>query len=196
MMREFDFHSVHVEKEDAQTILMAGATEPYFLDEYFDQTEPIYCRRDMSDELLELLINQISGSIESQLGRKLALGRYQERRAADGTQFLVLHEYPITQVYSVTQNGAVLDPASYDSDLQGDIGVLYKDDGWMYDGYPAGLAGDYVMPSRRIVVDYEAGYVLPPVATEDEPSTLPGDLERLACEMLQDLMEIIEKVKG
>ena len=54
MMREFDFHSVHVEKEDAQTILMAGATEPYFLDEYFDQTEPIYCRRDMSDELLEL----------------------------------------------------------------------------------------------------------------------------------------------
>ena len=44
------------------------------------------------------------------------------------------------------------------------------------------------MPSRRIVVDYEAGYVLPPVATEDEPSTLPGDLERLACEMLQDIV--------
>ena len=33
---------------------MAGATEPYFLDEYFEQTEPVYCRRDMSDELLEL----------------------------------------------------------------------------------------------------------------------------------------------
>ena len=152
------------------------------------ETARLLVGAEISDELLELLINQISGSIESQLGRKLALGRYQERRAADGTQFLVLREYPITQVYSVTQNGAVLDPASYDSDLQGDIGVLYKDDGWMYDGYPAGLAGDYVMPSRRIVVDYEAGYVLPPVATEDEPSTLPGDLERLACEMLQDIV--------
>lgn len=152
------------------------------------ETARLLVGADISDELLELLINQISGGIESQLGRKLALGRYQERCAADGTQFLVLREYPITQVYSVTQNGAVLDPASYDSDLQGDIGVLYKDDGWMYDGYPAGLAGDYVMPSRRIVVDYEAGYVLPPVATEDEPSTLPGDLERLACEMLQDIV--------
>ena len=33
---------------------MAGATEPYFLDEYFEHTEPVYCRHDMSDELLEL----------------------------------------------------------------------------------------------------------------------------------------------
>ena len=41
-------------EEDEDTILMAGATEPYFLDEYFEQTEPVYCRRDMSDELLEL----------------------------------------------------------------------------------------------------------------------------------------------
>ena len=54
MMQEFDFRSVHVKREDEDTILMAGATEPYFLDEYFEQSEPIYCRNDMSDELLEL----------------------------------------------------------------------------------------------------------------------------------------------
>ena len=54
MMKEFDFGSVKVEKEDNQTILMAGATEPYFLDEFIEQTDPVYCRRDMSDELLEL----------------------------------------------------------------------------------------------------------------------------------------------
>ena len=76
------------------------------------ETARLLVGADISDELLELLINQISGGIESQLGRKLALGRYQERCAADGTQFLVLREYPITQVYSVTQNGAVLEPAS------------------------------------------------------------------------------------
>ena len=54
MMSDFDFAGVHIRKEDSDTILMAGATEPYFLDEYFDQTEPVYCRVDMSDELLEL----------------------------------------------------------------------------------------------------------------------------------------------
>lgn len=54
MMAEFDFSQVKIPKEDAQTILMAGATEPYFLDEYFEQSEPVFCRRDMSDELLEL----------------------------------------------------------------------------------------------------------------------------------------------
>ena len=54
MMRTFDFSAVRRQREDEDTILMAGATEPYFLDEYFEQTEPVYCRRDMSDELLEL----------------------------------------------------------------------------------------------------------------------------------------------
>ena len=54
MMSDFDFAGVHIRKEDSDTILMAGATEPYFLDEYFDQTESVYCRVDMSDELLEL----------------------------------------------------------------------------------------------------------------------------------------------
>ena len=54
MMREFHFEDVRIQKESSDTILMAGATEPYFLDEYFDQSEPIDCRNDMSDELLEL----------------------------------------------------------------------------------------------------------------------------------------------
>lgn len=54
MMREFDFSAVKIQREDEDTLMMAGATEPYFLDEYFEQTEPVDCRVDMSDELLEL----------------------------------------------------------------------------------------------------------------------------------------------
>ncbi len=54
MMAEFPFENVRVAREDEDTILMAGATEPYFLDEYFEQSEPVYCHKDMSDELLEL----------------------------------------------------------------------------------------------------------------------------------------------
>lgn len=140
----------------------------------------------ISDELLDTIINQVSSSIEAQLGRNLPIKPYMDLVAADGSQLLTLRNYPITEVISVVQDGALLDPSAYNVDLQGDIGILYKDDGWTYAGYPAGLAGDYVMPSRRITVTYKAGYVLPPMATYDEPSTLPGDIERLGYEMLQD----------
>lgn len=51
-MRSFDFSKVHITR-DMDTICMAGETEPYFLDEFFQQSEPIYCSFDMSDELLE-----------------------------------------------------------------------------------------------------------------------------------------------
>ena len=38
---------------DTDSIFMAGETEPYFLDEFFQQSEPIYCSFDMADELLK-----------------------------------------------------------------------------------------------------------------------------------------------
>lgn len=37
---------------DTNTIFMASEAEPYFLDEFFEQSEPIYCSFDMADELL------------------------------------------------------------------------------------------------------------------------------------------------
>lgn len=39
---------------DTDAIFMAGETEPYFLDEFFDQSEPVICGFDMADELLAL----------------------------------------------------------------------------------------------------------------------------------------------
>lgn len=37
---------------DTDSIFMAGETEPYFLDEFFEQSEPMICSFDMADELL------------------------------------------------------------------------------------------------------------------------------------------------
>ncbi len=37
---------------DTDSIFMAGETEPYFLDEFFEQSDPIVCGFDMADELL------------------------------------------------------------------------------------------------------------------------------------------------
>lgn len=53
-MQAFDFASVHIQKEDPDTLFMASETEPYFLDEYFEQSDPIRCEMDMSDDLLAL----------------------------------------------------------------------------------------------------------------------------------------------
>ena len=38
---------------DTDSIFMAGETEPYFLDEFFEQSDPIECGFDMADELLQ-----------------------------------------------------------------------------------------------------------------------------------------------
>ncbi len=51
-MDQFPFHSVHL-RLDTNAILIAGETEPYFLDEFFEQSAPIICSMDMSDQLLE-----------------------------------------------------------------------------------------------------------------------------------------------
>lgn len=53
LMDSYDFSAVHPEK-DSDSILMCCDTEAYFLDEMFQMSDGIYCRRDMSDELLEL----------------------------------------------------------------------------------------------------------------------------------------------
>lgn len=43
-----------LEPLDTEVILMAGEKEPYFLDELFEQSEPIPCGYDMADRFLEL----------------------------------------------------------------------------------------------------------------------------------------------
>lgn len=53
LMDSYDFSAVHPAK-DTHSILMCCDTESYVLDEMFQMSEGIHCRRDMSDELLEL----------------------------------------------------------------------------------------------------------------------------------------------
>ena len=43
---------IHRVMLDTESIFMAGETEPYFLDEFFEQSDPIICGFDMADELL------------------------------------------------------------------------------------------------------------------------------------------------
>lgn len=153
-----------------RTKLMLGLTHPY----QFERT----------DEILALLINRASSWIEVQTGRHLGKNSYRQWYDANGQQELVTLEYPIISVESIKADDIEVDPDSYDFSQTGKIGVIYRDKGWLKAEYRRGLAFDIVAPKRAIEVCYTAGYVLPKDATENEPQTLPPDLEGLIWDMV------------
>lgn len=136
------------------------------------------------DEIITLLINKASAWVERQTGRHLGKQSYRQWYQADGQQELVTEEYPIISVEYIKEAGALVDPSLYDFGQTGNVGVIYRDDGWLRASYRAGLAFDSVATKRNIEVSYTAGYVLPKDATEDDPQTLPADLEGLIWEIV------------
>lgn len=137
-----------------------------------------------TDTIVTLLINRASSWIERQTGRHLGKRSYRQWYDADGQQELVTLEYPIVSVEYVKEQGNVVDPSLYDYAQTGDVGVIYRDDGWLKAGYRKGLAYDIIAPKRVIEVSYTAGYVLPKDATDDDPQTLPADLEGLLWDIV------------
>lgn len=149
------------------------------------------CGRSRDNTLIQL-INAASAWLETQLGRKLGLHTYIQKCAGPGTQRLVLEHYPIIsieQIKSLT-TGEIIN--GYDFDQDGEIGVVYREDGWTYQGHIGGLSRDYIAPRRYLEVKYDAGYVLPKDGTEENPSTLPADLEAVIWNMVAQQEAIIE----
>ena len=134
--------------------------------------------------LVELLINKASSWVEQQVGRPLGKNTYREFYEADGQQELVTLKYPIVSVDYVKEAGRIVPLELYDYGQTANIGVIYRDDGWLRAGYRRGLANDIIETKRNIEVCYTAGYVLPKDATDEEPQTLPADLEGLVWDMV------------
>lgn len=137
-----------------------------------------------TDEIVTLLINRASSWIERQTGRHLGKQSYRQWYDADGQQELVTIEYPIISVEYVKEDGKEVDPSCYDYAQTGNVGVIYRDDGWLKAGYRRGLAYDVIASKRAIEVSYTAGYVLPKDATTENPQTLPADLEGLLWDIV------------
>lgn len=142
----------------------------------------------LPDGQLVLLINAASAWIEGQLQRQLGKRTYTERCKTPGRQNLILRHWPILSVDYVRQAGETIALQLYEIEPEGYVGILYKDDGWTYEGYRQGLTNDYVANKRSIEVRYTAGYILPKDATEETPATLPGDIEMLCWEMVQRII--------
>ena len=146
------------------------------------------------DAMLVNLINYASAWIERMTGRKLGRQQYTQRYVASGTQELVLHQWPIINVEYVkdTTDGSIIPPEEYDYTVDGEIGVLYKDNGWTFRGYVGGLSYDFLLAARYLEVKYTAGYVLPKDATEDDPCTLPADLQGVVWGIIQQEFSIMQ----
>lgn len=138
-------------------------------------------------QIIELLINRTSAWIETQIGRHLGKDSYHQWYEANGQQELITLEYPIISVERIKEDGKLVDPRCYDFGQTGHIGVIYRADGWLKDGYRRGLAYDIVELKRNIEVWYTAGYVLPKDANKRNPQTLPADLEGLVWDMIAQM---------
>ena len=87
-----------------------------------------------TNEIITLLINKASSWIERQTGRHLGKQAYVQKYDADGQQELVTIEYPILDVDYIKEDGKLVDPSLYDYKQTGNIGVIYRDDGWLRAG--------------------------------------------------------------
>lgn len=144
------------------------------------------------DATLVQLINAASAWLETQLGRKLGKSTYRQRYCGTGTQQLSLEQYPIVSVERITDTFTGETITDFDFNETGEIGVLFREDGWTYRGHIGGLAYDYIAPRKYLEVQYVAGYILPKDATEDHPATLPADLEAIVWYMIAQQWAIIE----
>ena len=124
------------------------------------------------------LVNSASQWVETVTGRKFGKQTYTHRYPASGSQELVLQQYPIRSIEYIkdTERGVEISQNLYDYTMEGDVGVVYKDDGWAFRGYVEGLAYDYTNARRYLEVKFTAGYILPKDGTETEPADLPADL--------------------
>ena len=140
------------------------------------------------DGTLLLLISRCSGVIRRYLSRELTRATYDELIAPTSRQLLLLKEWPIVSVTSVTDRGnaAVLN-TDYRCDLQDMArGVVYKEDGWGPINLVSGLTQDIQAAARTVQVVYVAGYYLPDDAShyvEGGADSLPIELS-MVCEEL------------
>lgn len=107
------------------------------------------------DALLSRLITAASGFIQNWLGRQIISGDWIEIRDGDGGQRLVLANFPVKAVWSLTIDGLTIPPAPAD----GGYGA-----GYTFSPTELALRG-YVFTRRaqNVAVTYTAGYeVVPP----------------------------------
>ena len=148
------------------------------------------------DDFLTLLINYASSWIESITGRRFGLNEYVQQLAGSGQQELVLRQYPIRIVAGIKDkdSGQVIPPQYYSYAEDGEIGVIYRDEGWAARAFPTGLVPDYIRTRRYLEVSYTAGFVLPKDFAADTPEDwkLPASLQGIVSQIASQELALHE----
>ncbi|ASS64673.2 phage head-tail connector protein [Paenibacillus sp. RUD330] len=118
------------------------------------------------DDLLQLMVEAASQSIEAYCRRSFRLQEYTERRSGSSQAYLELKNYPIMDVSSVKVGGTLVT----DAEILPEKGMLLR---------PGGVWASGI---ENVEVTYQAGYVLPADADHEDSVTLPRPLE-VACIM-------------
>lgn len=140
------------------------------------------------DIFLERNINSVSGMVSKYCNRNFIADTYTEYYKGSGRQRLILNQYPINTITSVSVDSAALtagtDYVTSDQTYL-DQGIIFKDNGWTWYGYLIGLVGELTAPVDNIGVVYSAGYTLAPETSR----TLPFDIEQAVISMVADLYD-------
>lgn len=141
------------------------------------------------DANITLYINSASALINKYCNRQFGLTQYDELINGSGTKKLILDNYPVMSIDTLLVDENNVDVSQLIVTKQN--GIVFWPNGFFTRRLDQGRfmhpAPDVVHPN--IYVSYQSGYVLPKDHTDENPRTLPHDIE-LAC---LKLIRIINK---
>lgn len=142
------------------------------------------------DDTIIMYINGASSAIESYIGYSLGNQPYLEMKRGRGGRKLVLDNYPITSLESINVNGSEWDLAPIR--IQKEKGMLIH----TQQNFPQEITkvSTFLDPHfeetvYNIIVEYQAGYILPKDATPETPSNLPFDIQMICLRILSNLIK-------
>lgn len=135
-----------------------------------------------NDSSLERQINAVSEWLERYCNRHFEKSIYTELHIGHGRENLLLEQYPILSVESITVNENAVSASEYE--IRSEEGILYRERLWPAKSFLEGLDWDPIQGKRNIEVVYTAGYVLPKDDSTETPRTLPYDLEDACIQLV------------
>jgi len=145
---------------------------------------------DSQDARLCDLINAWSDWAERLTGRTFGIADYTEFYAGTDSQTILIRNYPVTEVVSVTKvsnsNGSstrtTIEADTYR--IEGER-RLFRNTEWAESSFVRGMTPYPRFSSKNLEIIYTGGYVLPNDANPPErKKTLPADLERAVINMI------------
>lgn len=123
------------------------------------------------DALLTTLVSQVSTFIQSWLNRTIASQAYSEVRNGQGMPMLMLQNYPVAAIASLTVDGIVIPPRPPLGP-----GTASSSIGYTFDANAVYLSGySFCRGFQNVAISYTAGYAVTPIDIQQAANMTVGD---------------------